>query len=292
MFGHKWFLKIGELSNSSISGLTKDANELINCSIAFHQGIDHKGQAQTGVYVGDIILTYDGLPSNEIIYWAMTPIKLHSGALVLCDANDIPLEKIFFEDGVCVGMSLNYTKDGKSPAVTQLRLQARKIISGEETLTQHWSKIASSSNDTKKQSNQAKAEIFKIFQPIGKISLRLQVENNAYEVDSFSLSFSQGIDFKGEPQEETKGGLIDFSIGSLPDRVLKRWMLKDTELKDGEFVFEQGDQSSPLRVRFTEAFCVHMATRTSMGEGLYTQYTISANEVDLNGKWLYRSFKL
>lgn len=292
MFGHKWFLKIGELSNSSISGLTKDANELINCSIAFHQGIDHKGQAQTGVYVGDIILTYDGLPSNEIIYWAMTPIKLHSGALVLCDANDIPLEQIFFEDGVCAGMSLNYTKDGKSPAVTQLRLQARKIISGEETLTQHWSKIASSSNDTKKQSNQAKAEIFKIFQPIGKISLRLQVENNAYEVDSFSLSFSQGIDFKGEPQEETKGGLIDFSIGSLPDRVLKRWMLKDTELKDGEFVFEQGDQSSPLRVRFTEAFCVHMATRTSMGEGLYTQYTISANEVDLNGKWLYRSFKL
>lgn len=292
MFGHKWFLKIGELSNSSISGLIKDANELINCSISFHQGIDHKGQAQTGVYVGDIILTYDGLPANEVIYWAMTPTKLHSGALVLCDANDIPLEKIFFEDGICVGMSINYTKDGKSPAVTQLRLQARKVISGEETLTQHWNKIVSTSGNTNKQNAQSTAEVFNIFQPIGKISLRLEVENNTYEIDSFRMDFSQGLDFKGEPQEETKGGAIDFSIGSLPDRVLKKWMLKDTETKDGEFVFEQGDQSSPLRIKFTEAFCVHMATRTSMGEGLYTQYTISANEVDLNGKWLYRNFKL
>ena len=69
-------------------------------------------------------------------------------------------------------------------------------------------------------------------------------------------------------------------------------MLKSTELKDGVFVFEQGDQNSPLKVKFTEAYCVHMATRTSMNEGLYTQYIISANEIGLNGKWLYRNFKL
>lgn len=292
MFGHKWFLKIGELSDSSIYGLMQDANELINCSISFHQGTDHKGQAQTGVHVGDIILSYDGLPSNDIIYWAMTPNKVHSGALVLCDANDIPQEKMFFEDGVCVGMSINYNKDGKSPAVTQLRLQARKVISGEETLTQRWNKIMPTSSSAKQQGAKNSAGSFKIFQPVGKISLRLQIESNSYEIDSFSMVFSQGFDSKGEPQEETKGGVVDFSIGSLPDRVLRRWMFKDTELKDGEFVFEQGAQSSPLKIKFTEAFCVNMATRTSIGAGLYTQYTISANEVDLNGKWLYRNFTL
>lgn len=291
MFGHKWFLKIGELSDSSISGLIQDANELINCSISFHQGIDHKGQPQTGVYVGDIILTYDGLPSSDVIYWAMTTNKLHSGALVLCDANDIPINKVFFEDGICVGMRIDYTRNGKSPAVTQLRLQARKIISGEETLTQNWTRNVPNASEGSKQ-QRAKSEIFKIFQPIGKITVRLDMNGQSYEIDSFSTNFSQGTDFKGEPQEDTQGGVVNFSIGTLPDKTFNRWMLKSEELKDGVFVFEQGDQNSPLKVKFTEAFCVHMATRTSISEGLYTQYTISANEIDLNGKWLYRNFKL
>lgn len=47
MFGHKWFLKIGELSNSSISGLMQEANELINCTFSFSQEIDFRGQPQT-----------------------------------------------------------------------------------------------------------------------------------------------------------------------------------------------------------------------------------------------------
>lgn len=293
MFGHKWFLRIGELTDSSMMGLTQGATELIHCSYSFHQGIDYKGQAQTDVRAGDIILAYDGLPTQDVIDWGMIPSKLHPGALVLCDSNGEPIDKLFFEDGACVGMSIHYINVGKSPIITQLRLQARKLVLGEETLAKKWLITPSVSATTAKSSSKAVAATpFKLVQPIGRISLSLVVDNNRYEIENFHIDFSQGIDFKGEPQEETNGGIVEFSIASLPDLLLSRWMLKETELKNGMFVFDQGAQSSPLKVTFSEAYCIHMAVRTSVGKGLYTDYAISANEISLNGKWLYKNFRL
>lgn len=37
MFGHKSFLRIGALSDSSISGLYKDSYELENCNFSFRK---------------------------------------------------------------------------------------------------------------------------------------------------------------------------------------------------------------------------------------------------------------
>lgn len=293
MFGHKWFLRIGELTDASISGLIQGANELVHCSFSFHQGVDFRGQAQTGVRIGDFTLIYDGLPSQEVIQWAMTSTKLHNGSLVLCDVNGEPVDKLFFADAACTGMSISYINDGKSPIITQIKLQPRKIIAGEETLAQTWQNITLVSTTT---SSTPKDKVplvpFKLVQPVGKISLSLVIDDKRYEIEQLRLNFSQGVDQKGEPQEETNGGIVEFSIANQPDRMLNRWMLKETELKDGMFIFEQGAQNSPLKIKFTEAYCIHMATRTHPGRGLYTEYAISANEIDLNGKWLYKNFKL
>lgn len=292
MFGHKWFLRLGELTDASMSGLIQSANELINCSFSFHQGVDFRGQAQTDVRMGDFILTYDGFPSREVIQWAMTSAKLHNGSLVLCDANGEPVDKLFFEDGACTGMSVSYINDGESPIITQLKLQPRKIISGDETLSKKWLNMSSVAAMTNSKKDKVTSFPFRLVQPIGKISLSLVIDGNRYEIEQFRLNFSQGVDQKGEPQEETNGGIVEFSIASLPDKILNRWMLKETELKDGMFIFEQGAQNSPLKVKFTDAYCIGMATRTRPGRGLYTEYVISANEIDLNGKWLYKNFKL
>ncbi|GAF03023.1 type VI secretion system tube protein TssD [Saccharicrinis fermentans] len=67
MHGHRWFLKMGELSDASVSALNINASELISCDYSFYQGIDEKGQAQTGVKVSDISLTYESLPSQETL---------------------------------------------------------------------------------------------------------------------------------------------------------------------------------------------------------------------------------
>lgn len=292
MFGHKWFLKIGELADASVLGLKQSANELIHCSVSFHQGVDYKGQAQTAVRAGDIVLTYDGLPSKEVINWAMTSTKLYNGVLILCDSDEMPIDKIFFEDGACINMSVNYTNEGKSSIITQLRLQVRKLISGHETLVQQWTNIPSSQGTGGTKSDSAANRIFKLYQPIGKTTLKLSIENKQYEIERFKMDFSQGIDLKGQPQEETNGGVVEFSITNLPDELFNKWMIRETEVKTGVFVFEQGDQNSPLKVSFSDAYCINMAIRTSLGQGLYTDYVISANEIDLNGKWLYKNFKL
>ena len=52
MFGHKSFLRIGALSDSSISGLYKDSYELENCNFSFSQGVDGNGKPQTEVRGG------------------------------------------------------------------------------------------------------------------------------------------------------------------------------------------------------------------------------------------------
>lgn len=292
MYGHKWFLKIGELSDGSILGLMNDANELIHCSFSFNQGIDFKGQTQTEVRTGGLIVTYDGLPSKEIIDWAMSSRKLHDGVLVLCDTDDKPLNKVFFEDAACVELSVNYMNDGKSSIITQLRLYPRVTKIDDETLTKHWANTSFLSSTKASSSNANKVQSFKLAQPIGKISLSLIIDANTYEIEKFRMDMSQGVDQKGEPQEDTNGGVLEFSIANFPDKLFSKWMMKETEIKNGVFVFEQGDQSSPLKVKFTDAYCVNMVNRTSLGKGVFTDYVISVNELDLNGKWLYKNFNL
>ena len=51
MFGHKSFLRIGALGDSSISGLYKDSYELENCHFSFNQGTNTDGKPQTDVPV-------------------------------------------------------------------------------------------------------------------------------------------------------------------------------------------------------------------------------------------------
>lgn len=97
MFGHKSFLRIGALNDSSISGLYKDSYELENCNFGFMQNVDSNGKPQTEVHGGTISLTYSGLPQQDLLRWALGSTKYEDGAIVTCNDNNEPLEKVFFE---------------------------------------------------------------------------------------------------------------------------------------------------------------------------------------------------
>lgn len=138
MFGHKSFLRIGALTDSSISGLYKESYELESCSYSFLQGVDTNGKPQTEVRGGTIQIVYAGLPQDDMLRWMLGSTKYEDGAIVVCNDNNEPLEKVFFEQAACVGLEIEYAQKGKSYIQTKITLQARKIKVGETTLENRW----------------------------------------------------------------------------------------------------------------------------------------------------------
>lgn len=138
MFGHKSFLRIGTLSDSSILGLYKDSYELESCSFSFSQGVDTNGSPQTEVRGGTLYLTYSGLPQEDMLRWMLNSTNYENGVIVTCDDNNEPLEKIHFEQAACVGLEIEYIQKGKAYLQTKITLQARKIKVGETILENRW----------------------------------------------------------------------------------------------------------------------------------------------------------
>ena len=138
MFGHKSFLRIGALADSSISGLYKESYELESCNFGFMQGTDTNGKPQTEVRGGSIELSYGGFPQTDMLNWMLSSGKLEDGVIVVCNENDEPLEKIAFEQAACIRLEVCYSQHGKAYLSTQFTLQARKIKVGEIELENRW----------------------------------------------------------------------------------------------------------------------------------------------------------
>ena len=128
MFEHRSYLKLGDFSGTDFLSLAKGGYELENFEFSFQQGIDAKGKASTEVFGGSLSITIPALPSKEIIEWGLNPRKYKKGVVVLLDNEDMPQEKIFFENAACVGFGINYTQHGKAFIVTNLTVQAEHLV--------------------------------------------------------------------------------------------------------------------------------------------------------------------
>lgn len=138
MAGHRTFLKLGELPDGTIEGMFKGGYELEHCSYSFNQGVDEKGEAQTEVYGGVITLIIKQLPSDELIKWGLDSRKYASGAIILYDPDNIPVEKTFFKNAACISMKIKYETDGNAYLYTTLTIQAQSIIIGEAKFENKW----------------------------------------------------------------------------------------------------------------------------------------------------------
>ncbi|HHU58802.1 MAG TPA: type VI secretion system needle protein Hcp [Bacteroidales bacterium] len=141
MFGHKCFLRIGQLEDSSASGLYKYSYELLSCDFGFAQSMDRNGKPQSEVQGGTISMVYPNVPPQEIVDWMLKSGKVENGAIVICDANDLPLEKVYFEDGVCTGMKVGYHQSGNGYVSTNIQIDVRKISVGNVAIEKRWVNI-------------------------------------------------------------------------------------------------------------------------------------------------------
>lgn len=128
MFSHKSYLKLGEVTGTDFTSLVKSGYELDDFEYGFQQGVDSTGKAVTEVYGGTLSLTIPTLPPDAILEWVLNSRKYKSGAVIMLNEQNEPLEKLLFENAACVNMSLDYTQKGRAYITTKVVLQAERLI--------------------------------------------------------------------------------------------------------------------------------------------------------------------
>ncbi|WP_294476346.1 type VI secretion system tube protein TssD [uncultured Bacteroides sp.] len=108
------------------------------------------------------------------------------------------------------------------------------------------------------------------------------LDGQEYEISQFSISFSQSVDPKGQPQDETRGGRMLVGLTtSLPESIY-HWAMSSNP-KNGEVVFRSKTTSAPLRVLFMNAYCVNFERLIDAGIGIQSELLISPDEIIING---------
>lgn len=131
MFGHRSFLILGGESAADIMSLIKGGYEISKCNFEFQQGTDSKGKISTRVFGGTISIVMPQLPPQPIVEWAIQPRKYNDGMIVLVDAENIPLEKIFFKNAACIGFDMDFVQQDESYSTTSIVIHAEKMIVGD-----------------------------------------------------------------------------------------------------------------------------------------------------------------
>lgn len=108
------------------------------------------------------------------------------------------------------------------------------------------------------------------------------LEGNEYEVGQFNIGFGQEVDYKGEPQNEVRGGMMTIVLSQAVSASVHEWAMKTTP-KNGEVVFRSKTASSPLRIEFLNAYCIGFKQTIIDGSGLKTILQVSPEELSVNG---------
>lgn len=139
MFSHRSFLMLGGDGAADILSLVNQGYEASNCHFSFEQGTDRLGRASTRVFAGSIHVVLNQLPPQDILEWSMSPRKYLNGVIVFVDAENIPLEKVFFKNAACIRMKIEYTQQNTSYSTTSLIIQAEQLIVGNgNTFNSEW----------------------------------------------------------------------------------------------------------------------------------------------------------
>lgn len=108
------------------------------------------------------------------------------------------------------------------------------------------------------------------------------LDGQEYEISQFNISFSQSVDHKGQPQDETRGGRMIVGLTqAVPDGIY-RWAMTSIS-KNGKIIFRSKTANSPLKIEFMNAYCVNFDRQIANKNGLNTTLFISPDEILING---------
>jgi hypothetical protein len=115
-------------------------------------------------------------------------------------------------------------------------------------------------------------------------------EGRDYEVAQFSINFGQGVDFKGQPQDEIRGGRILLTLSEAVPEEIYKWAMISC-VRNGSVEFRSKTANAPLKVEFMNAYCVQFNRTTEYKGGLRTTLSISpkeltVNSITINNRWV------
>ncbi len=109
----------------------------------------------------------------------------------------------------------------------------------------------------------------------------LVMDGADYELHNFNIGFGQAVDFKGQPQDEVRGGRILMTFSQALPESMYQWAMTAMQ-KSGTIVFRSKTANAPLKIEFTNAFCVNFTRTVDQHMGIITNMIISPEEVAVN----------
>ena len=119
--------------------------------------------------------------------------------------------------------------------------------------------------------------------PLAHIVSKFVLDGKNYEIEDFKTSFSQSVDYKGQPDHEVLGGKLYITLHEGADDNLYLWAKKEDRLKSGAVLFQTDLGMTVLEINFTDAYCIHLARNTNSYTGTATALIISPKKLRMNG---------
>jgi hypothetical protein len=115
------------------------------------------------------------------------------------------------------------------------------------------------------------------------VDAKFVLDGKEYDIEHFGIDFSQGIDHKGQPQNETRGGSFSIVLTeSIGDNIYD-WGKRANKTKDGQILFQSKTEGTVLNVTFTNAYCIKLERSISSQSGTTTLLVISPEKISFNG---------
>ena len=124
--------------------------------------------------------------------------------------------------------------------------------------------------------------IFQLPRVDSDLTVFLVLDGQEYEVSQFNINFNQQVDYKGQPQDEVRGGKILVGLTQILSDNIYSWAMKSIP-KNGEIAFRSKTTNAPLRIEFFNAYCVNFEREMGESMGLISKLIISPDEILVNG---------
>ncbi len=124
---------------------------------------------------------------------------------------------------------------------------------------------------------------------------KLEIDGETYNVLECRVSLHQSIDNSGKPSAEPQGGIVTMIIESTSSPDFFRWMISNTETKDGEVIFYRRDAISKMRdLKFEKAYCIgyNETFQNANSTPMRVELVLSAKTISMNGVEFKRNWPL